>query len=309
MREDGSVVVLGEDVGQLGGAFLATEGLLKEFGPERVIDTPIAESLINGAAVGMAVSGLRPVAEMQFADFISTGFDQVVNMAATLRYRHGCGAKCPMVVRCPSGSGVRGGLFHSQNPEAWFTRVPGLKVVAPATAFDAKGLLLAAIQDDDPVIYFEHKFLYRRVKEDVPEASYIVPIGKAALRREGGDITMITYGAALYGCLEAASELEKEGVGAEVLDLRTLLPLDRERILECAKKTGKVLIVHEDRLTGGIGGEIAAIIAEEAFEYLDAPVMRLGMKDTHNAFAGPMEEFILPNKQKVLEAARRLAGY
>ena len=309
MREDGSVVVLGEDVGQLGGAFLATEGLLKEFGPERVIDTPIAESLINGAAVGMAVSGLRPVAEMQFADFISTGFDQVVNMAATLRYRHGCGAKCPMVVRCPSGSGVRGGLFHSQNPEAWFTRVPGLKVVAPATAFDAKGLLLAAIQDDDPVIYFEHKFLYRRVKEDVPEASYIVPIGKAALRREGGDITMITYGAALYWCLEAASELEKEGVGAEVLDLRTLLPLDRERILECAKKTGKVLIVHEDRLTGGIGGEIAAIIAEEAFEYLDAPVMRLGMKDTHNAFAGPMEEFILPNKQKVLEAARRLAGY
>ena len=309
MREDDRVVVLGEDVGILGGAFLATEGLLKEFGPERVIDTPIAESLINGAAVGMAVSGLRPVAEMQFADFISTGFDQVVNMAATLRFRHGCNASCPMVVRCPSGSGVRGGLFHSQNPEAWFTRVPGLKVVAPATAFDAKGLLIAAIQDDDPVIYFEHKFLYRRVKEDVPEASYIVPIGKAALRREGNDITMITYGAALYWCLEAATELEKEGVGAEVLDLRTLRPLDKARILECVKKTGKVLIVHEDRLTGGIGGEIAAIIAEEAFEYLDAPVRRVAMKDTHNAFAGPMEEYILPNKAKVLEAARRLAEY
>ena len=309
MREDDRVVVLGEDVGILGGAFLATEGLLKEFGAGRVVDTPIAESLINGAAVGMAVAGLRPVAEMQFADFISTGFDQVVNMSATLRYRYGCNATCPMVVRCPSGSGVRGGLFHSQNPEAWFTRVPGLKVVAPATAFDAKGLLIAAIQDDDPVIYFEHKFLYRRVKEDVPEASYIVPIGKAALRREGIDITMITYGAALYWCLEAAAELEKEGVGAEVLDLRTLRPLDKARILECSKKTGKVLIVHEDRLTGGIGGEIAAIIAEEAFEYLDAPIMRVAMRDTHNAFAGPMEEYILPNKQKVLEAARRLAGY
>ncbi len=309
MRLDSDVILLGEDIGALGGAFLATEGLLNEFGPERVIDTPISESLINGAAVGLAVAGMRPVAEMQFADFIACGFDQLVNMAATLRYRHGGGAKCPMVVRCPSGSGVRGGLFHSQNPEAWFARVPGLKVVAPATAFDAKGLLIAAIQDDDPVIYFEHKFLYRRIKEDVPEDSYIVPIGKAALRREGGDICFITYGSALYHCLAAADELEKEGVSSEVLDLRTLLPLDKRAIIECARKTGKVLIVHEDRVTGGIGGEVSAIIMENAFEYLDAPVMRLGAKDTHNAFAGPMEEYILPNKEKVLQAARKLAGY
>jgi len=309
MRQDKDVFLLGEDIGGLGGAFLATEGLLDEFGPERVIDTPISEALIVGAAVGAAAAGLRPVAEMQFADFVTCGFDQVVNMAATLRYRHGGKAKCPMVLRCPSGSGVRGGLFHSQNPEAWFARVPGLKVVAPATAFDAKGLLIAAIQDDDPVVYFEHKYLYRRVKEDIPEAGYIVPIGKAALRREGSDICFITYGSALYHCLDAAAELEKEGVSSEVLDLRTLLPLDRESILRSAKKTGKVLIVHEDRMTGGVGGEVAAIIAENAFEYLDAPIVRVASKDTHNAFAGPMEEFILPNKDKVLDAARKLAGY
>ncbi|HEY3346989.1 MAG TPA: transketolase C-terminal domain-containing protein, partial [Nitrospirota bacterium] len=246
---------------------------------------------------------------MQFADFISCGFDQIVNMAATLRYRHGGHAKCPMVVRCPSGSGVRGGLFHSQNPEAWFTRVPGLKVVAPATAFDAKGLLIAAIQDDDPVLYFEHKFLYRRIKEDVPEDSYIVPIGKAALRRAGEDICFVTYGSALYPCLEAADELEREGVSSEVIDLRTLLPLDKKTILASARRIGKVIIVHEDRLTGGIGGEVAAIIAEDAFEYLDAPIVRVAAKDTHNAFAASMEEFILPNKQKVLTAARRLAAY
>jgi 2-oxoisovalerate dehydrogenase E1 component beta subunit len=309
MRADADVFLIGEDIGALGGAFLATEGLLDEFGAGRVIDTPISESLIVGAAVGAAAVGLRPVAEMQFADFVSCGFDQVVNMAATLRYRHGGKAKCPMVLRCPSGSGVRGGLFHSQNPEAWFTRVPGLKVVAPATAFDAKGLLMAAIQDDDPVIYFEHKYLYRRVKEDVPEAGYVVPIGKAALRREGDDLCFITYGSALYHCLDAAAELEGEGVSVEVLDLRTLLPLDRDAVIGCAKKTGKVLIVHEDRLTGGIGGEVAAIIAEYAFESLDAPVMRLGMRDTHNAFAAAMEEYILPDKQKVLDAARKLAGY
>ncbi|HEX9861003.1 MAG TPA: alpha-ketoacid dehydrogenase subunit beta, partial [Nitrospirota bacterium] len=204
MREDPDVFVIGEDIGVLGGAFKATEGLLEEFGPGRVVDTPISESLIVGASAGAACVGLRPVAEMQFADFVSCGFDQVVNMAATLRYRHGGKAKCPMVLRCPSGSGVRGGLFHSQNPEAWFTRVPGLKVVAPATAYDAKGLLISAIRDDDPVIYFEHKYLYRRIKEDVPEEPYSVPIGKAALRSTGGDISMITYGSALYHCLAAA---------------------------------------------------------------------------------------------------------
>jgi len=309
MREDPDVFVIGEDIGVLGGAFKATEGLLEEFGPGRVVDTPISESLIVGASAGAACVGLRPVAEMQFADFVSCGFDQVVNMAATLRYRHGGKAKCPMVLRCPSGSGVRGGLFHSQNPEAWFTRVPGLKVVAPATAYDAKGLLISAIRDDDPVIYFEHKYLYRRIKEDVPEEPYSVPIGKAALRSTGGDISMITYGSALYHCLAAAEDLEKEGVGVEVVDLRTLLPLDTDMILDSARKTGKVLIVHEDRLTGGIGGEIAAIIGEHAFDHLDAPVMRIAAKDTHNAFAESMEKFILPDKDKVLEAARRLAGY
>lgn len=309
MREDGDVFLIGEDIGVLGGAFKATEGLLDEFGPGRVVDTPISESLIVGASVGAAAVGLRPVAEMQFADFISCGFDQLVNMAATLRYRHGGKASCPMVVRCPSGSGVRGGLFHSQNPEAWFTRVPGLKVVAPATAYDAKGLLISAIKDDDPVVYFEHKFLYRRIKEDIPEESYTVPIGKAALRTTGDDLCFITYGAALYHCLAAAEELAKEGVSAEVLDLRTLLPLDTESILASARKTGKVMVVHEDRLTGGIGGEVAAIIAERAFESLDAPVMRLASKDTHNAFAEPMEKFILPDKDKVLAAARKLAEY
>ena len=309
MREDPDVFVIGEDIGVLGGAFKATEGLLEEFGPGRVVDTPISESLIVGASAGAACVGLRPVAEMQFADFVSCGFDQVVNMAATLRYRHGGKAKCPMVLRCPSGSGVRGGLFHSQNPEAWFTRVPGLKVVAPATAYDAKGLLISAIRDDDPVIYFEHKYLYRRIKEDVPEESYSVPIGKAALRSTGNDLSFITYGSALYHCLAAAEDLEKEGVGVEVVDLRTLLPLDTDMILDSARKTGKVLIVHEDRLTGGIGGEIAAIIGEHAFDHLDAPVMRIAAKDTHNAFAESMEKFILPDKDKVLEAARRLAGY
>jgi len=303
------VFLIGEDIGVLGGAFKATEGLLEEFGHSRVIDTPISESLIVGAAVGAAFAGLRPVAEMQFADFVSCGFDQVVNMASTLRYRHGGHASCPIVVRCPSGSGVRGGLFHSQNPEAWFTRVPGLKVVAPATAYDAKGLLYSAIMDDDPVIYFEHKFLYRRVKEDLPDDPIEVPIGRAALRKTGEDISLITYGATLYHCLAAAGELEKEGVSLDVLDLRTLLPLDREAILKSARKTGKVLIVHEDRLTGGIGGEVAAIIAEHAFTHLDAPVRRLASKDTHNAFAENMEKWILPDKDKVLEAARDLLEY
>jgi 2-oxoisovalerate dehydrogenase E1 component beta subunit len=252
---------------------------------------------------------MRPVAEMQFADFVTCGFDQIVNQAATLRYRHGGHASCPMVVRCPSGSGVRGGLFHSQNPEAWFTRVPGLKVVAPATAYDARGLLRSAILDDDPVIYFEHKFLYRRVKEDLPDETITVPIGKAALRKAGDDISLITYGSTLYHCLSAAEELEKEGVTVDVLDLRTLLPLDREAILKTARKTGKVLVVHEDRLTGGIGGEVAAIIAEHAFEFLDAPVRRLAARDTHNAFAENMEKWILPDKDKVLEAARGLLEY
>jgi 2-oxoisovalerate dehydrogenase E1 component beta subunit len=310
MARDENVLMMGEDVAELGGAFKVTEGLLAAFGEERVIDTPISESLIVGAGVGAAVLGMRPVVEMQFADFISCGFDQIVNTAATLSYRHGGKASCPMVVRAPSGAGVHGALFHSQNPEAWFTRVPGLKVVAPATAYDAKGLLKSAIRDDNPVIYFEHKRLYRSIKEDLPDGDFTVPLGRAELRREGRDLSIITYGGTLHQSLDAARIAEKEdGLAVEVLDLRTLLPLDREAILETARRTGKVLVVHEDRLTGGVGGEVAAIISEHAFEYLDGPVRRLAALDTHVPFAPPLEEFVLPNTNKILAAIRSLAAY
>ncbi len=310
MHRDENVFVMGEDVGELGGAFKATEGLLAAFGEERVIDTPIAEALIVGAGVGAAVLGMRPVVEMQFADFISCAFDQIVNMAATLRYRHGGRASCPMVIRAPSGAGVHGALFHSQNPEAWFTRVPGLKVVAPATVYDAKGLLKAAVRDDDPVVYFEHKRLYRSLKDDIPEGDFIVPIGVAELRQEGEELSIITYGGTLNQCLDAARIVAKEdGLSVEVLDLRTLLPLDREAVLKTARKTGKVLVVHEDRLTGGFGGEIAALIAEHAFEDLDAPVRRLAALDAHTAFSPPLEEYILPNTNKIVDAIRSLAAY
>src|SRR5271163_2952775 len=310
MRRDENVFVMGEDVADLGGAFKVTEGLLDAFGPDRVIDTPISESLIVGAGIGAAMLGMRPVVEMQFADFISCAFDQIVNMAATLRFRHGGRASCPLVVRGPSGAGIHGAIFHSQNPEAWFTRVPGLKVVAPATPYDAKGLLKSAIRDNDPVIYLEHKRLYRSLKEDLPEGDFSVPIGVAEVRKEGRDLSIITYGGTVQQSLDAARIVEKaDGVSIEVLDLRTLLPLDRQAILATAKKTGKVLIVHEDRLTGGIGGEIAAIIGEHAFEYLDGPIRRLAMWDTHNAFSPPLEDAILPNTDKIVEAIKSLASY
>ncbi len=310
MRRDDNVFVMGEDVGELGGAFKATEGLLEAFGEERVIDTPISEALIVGAGIGAAVLGMRPVLEMQFADFISCAFDQIVNMAATTRYRHGGRAQCPIVVRAPSGAGIHGALFHSQNPEAWFTRVPGLKVVAPATVYDAKGLLKAAIRDNNPVIYFEHKRLYRSIKEDLPDADFTVPIGVAEVRRPGSDLSLITYGGTLGQSIDAAKIVEKEdGLAVEVLDLRTLLPLDRDAILATARKTGKVLIVHEDRLTGGIGGEVAAIVGEHAFESLDGPVRRLAAMDTHVAFSPPLEEAILPNTNKIVDAIRSLAAY
>ena len=308
MERDENVMLLGEDVGVLGGAFKATEGLQEKFGSERVVDSPISETLIIGAGVGLAIQGMRPILEMQFIDFIACGFDQIVNMAATLRYRHGGQTACPIVVRGPCGAGVHGGLYHSQNPEAWFFHVPGLKVVAPATAYDAKGLLKAAIRDDDPVIYLEHKFLYRRIKEDLPEEEYVVPIGKAALRREGKDISVITYGPPMHAAVKAAKDMASE-IDIEVIDLRTLLPYDWKTIRESVKKTGKALIIHEARRTGGIGGEIAARIAEDLFEHLDGPVMRLASKDTHNAFAGPMEEYIIPNQEKVTEAVRKLAAY
>ncbi|MDA8121521.1 MAG: alpha-ketoacid dehydrogenase subunit beta [Deltaproteobacteria bacterium] len=308
MARDDNVFLLGEDVGVLGGAFKATDGMLARFGNERVVDTPISESLIVGAGVGMSIQGMRPILEMQFIDFISCGFDQIVNMAATLRYRHGGQTACPIVVRGPCGGGVHGGLYHSQNPEAWFFHVPGLKVVAPATAYDAKGLLKSAIRDDDPVIYLEHKFLYRRIKEDIPESEFVVPIGKAALRKEGRDLTVIAYGSPVHAVMKAAKDMAKE-VDIEVIDLRTLLPLDWKTIRASVGKTGKVLIVHEARRTGGIGGEIAARIAEELFESLDGPVMRVAARDTHNAFSAPLEEYILPNQEKITEAIRKLASY
>src|SRR3954470_13315487 len=275
MRRDPKVFVLGEDVGAYGGAFGVTQGLFEEFGETRVVDTPISESLIVGASIGAALRGYRPVAEMQFADFISCAFDQITNQAATLRYRYGGRASVPIVVRAPSGGNVGGGLYHSQNPEAWFIHRPGLKVVAPSTAWDAKGLLKAAIRDDNPVIYFEHKYLYRRAKGPVPEGDdEIVPIGVAAVRRPGTDATLITYGAMVQPSLEAAERLAKEGVEVEVIDLRTLLPYDKAALFTSVQKTSRLLIVHEDVKTLGIGSELAAVAAEEWFEMLDAPVMR-----------------------------------
>ncbi|MGH9749760.1 MAG: alpha-ketoacid dehydrogenase subunit beta [Candidatus Polarisedimenticolia bacterium] len=308
MTADERVFILGEDVGIYGGAFKVTEGMLEKFGDLRVIDTPISESAIVGAAIGAALMGMRPIAEMQFIDFISCAFDQITNFAAKNRYRWGAGV--PIVIRGPAGGGVHGGPFHSQNPEMYFVHTPGLKVVAPATAYDAKGLIKASIRDDDPVIYLEHKYLYRRIKEELPKEDFVVPIGRAAMRREGRDLTILTYAAMLYPSLEAAEELSRErGAETEVVDLRTLLPLDKDAILASAKKTGKVLVVHEDTRTGGIAGEIAAILNEEVFEYLDGPVLRVTAPDTPVPYSPPLEEFFLPNKGKILEAAKRLLAY
>jgi 2-oxoisovalerate dehydrogenase E1 component beta subunit len=309
MRRDAKVFVLGEDVGAYGGAFGVTQGLYDEFGEMRVIDTPISESAIIGVSIGAALRGYRPVAEMQFADFISCGFDQIVNQAATLRYRYGGRASVPIVVRAPSGGNVGGGLYHSQNPEAWFIHRPGLKVVAPSTPFDAKGLLKAAIRDNDPVIYFEHKYLYRRGKGPVPEGDEIVPIGVAAIRREGDDITLLTYGAMVTPSLEAADRLAKEGVEVEVIDLRTLMPYDKAAIFASVEKTSRALIVHEDVKTLGIGAELSAVIMEERFEYLDAPVLRVTYPDTHSPFAQALEAANLPDANKISDALRRLAAY
>src|SRR6476620_10373909 len=295
MRRDPKVFVLGEDVGPYGGAFGVTQGLFQEFGESRVVDTPISESAIVGISIGASLRGYRPVAEMQFADFISCGFDQIVNQAATLRYRYGGRTSVPIVVRAPSGGNVGGGLYHSQNPEAWFIHRPGLKVVAPSTAYDAKGLLKAAIRDDNPVVYFEHKYLYRRAKGPVPEGDEIVPIGVAATRRPGSDATVVTYGAMVAPSLEAADRMAKEGVEVEVIDLRTLAPLDTAALLRSVEKTSRALIVHEDVKTLGIGAEISAIITEERFESLDAPVMRLTYPDTHPSFSQILESSNLPD--------------
>ena len=308
MARDERVFVLGEDVGAYGGAFKVTEGLQERFGEQRVIDTPIAEAAIVGSAIGAAYMGMRPVAELQFIDFISTCFDMLTNFAAKSRYRTGAGV--PIVVRGPIGGGVGGGPFHSLNPESFFLNTPGIKMVEPATPADAKGLLKAAIRDEDPVLFFEHKFLYRRLKEDVPDGdAAIVPIGKAAVRREGGDATIVTFGAMVHTALEAAKQLEHDGVGVEVVDLRTLAPLDRETVLASVAKTSRVLLLHEATLTGGIGGELAALIAEEGFEYLDAPIARLGSVDAPVPYAPPLEAAFLPSAAKVVERVKALVKY
>jgi len=310
MRRDPKVFVLGEDVGAYGGAFGVTQGLYDEFGEMRVVDTPISESAIVGISVGASLRGYRPVAEMQFADFISCGFDQIVNQAATLRYRYGGRASVPIVVRAPSGGNVGGGLYHSQNPEAWFIHRPGLKVVAPSTPYDAKGLLKAAIRDDNPVVYFEHKYLYRRAKGPVPEGDdEIVPIGVAATRREGSDATLLTYGAMVQPSLEAADRLSKQGVEVEVIDLRTLNPYDKDAMFRSLDKTNRVLVVHEDVKTLGLGAELSAVIMEEKFDTLDAPVMRVTYPDTHPPFSQVLEAANLPNADKIADALRTLVSY
>lgn len=307
MERDRSVFLLGEDIGAYGGAFKVTAGMLKKFGEDRVVDTPISEAAIVGAAIGAALMGMRPVAEMQFMDFISCGFDQIVNMAAKIHYRWG--AAVPMVIRGPSGAGVHGGPFHSQSNEMWFVHVPGLKVVAPSTAYDAKGLIKASIRDNNPVIFYEHKYLYRRTKEDVPAQDFVVPLGKAAVRREGSDIALITYGAMVWTALEAAEAIAKEGISLEVVDLRTLLPYDEQCVLSSVRKCSKVILLHEDTRIGGLAGELAAVIAEKAFEDLDGPIVRVTAPDTPVPFSPPLEEFFLPNVQKIADAARQLAAY
>ena len=308
MRRDPTVLLLGEDIaGSFGGAFKVTKDFEAEFGARRVINTPIAELGFVGAATGMALMGLRPVIEMQFADFISSAFDSIVQFAATTHYRWG--GAVPWVIRAPADGGIRSGPFHSQNPEAWFVHTPGLKVVAPGTPADAKGLLIAAIRDNNPVIYFESKPLYRSLKGYVPPGEYVVPLGQAHVACAGADLSIITYGAMLQQALAAAAELAGEGIAAEVLDLRTLKPLDGEAVLATARKTGKVLVVHAANRLAGIGGEIAALVAEEAFEWLDAPVRRLGGLDTPIPFSPPLEEAYRPNAAKIAAAARSLARF
>jgi 2-oxoisovalerate dehydrogenase E1 component beta subunit len=304
MERDPNVFLLGEDIGVYGGAFKVTAGFYEHFGEKRVVDTPISEGAIVGAAIGAGLMGLRPVAEMQFADFISCGFDQIVNFAAKCRYRWN--AAVPIVVRAPSGGGVHGGPFHSQNPEMWFVKTPGLKVVCPATAYDAKGLIKSAIRDNDPVIFFEHKALYRRIKEELPSEDFTVPIGKAKVVREGRDLTIVTYGAMLWTALEAAGQLAEEGASVEVVDLRTLLPLDRQTVCDSVRKTSKVLLLHEDTRTAGMAGELAVSITESVFEYLDAPIVRVTAPDTPVPYSPPLEDAFLPNSEKVLEKSRWL---
>lgn len=307
MARDENVFCLGEDIGAFGGAFKVTEGLLAKFGESRVIDSPISEIAIVGAAAGAGHMGMRPVVEMQFIDFIANAYDMLTNYVATARYR--AFLPCPMVVRGPSGGYVRGGPFHSQNPEAGFIHTPGLKVVYPSTAEDAKGLMKAAIRDDDCVLFFEHKYLYRRIKGVMPAGDHVVPIGKARIAREGTDVSIITYAATVYKALEAAEQLQEQGISVEVLDLRTLAPLDDEAIVATVKKTNRLLIVHEDTRTGGIAGEITARVSESCFEWLDAPILRVTAADIPLPYSPPLEDYVLPQTADIVRAVKRLASY
>jgi 2-oxoisovalerate dehydrogenase E1 component beta subunit len=307
MDRDPSVLVLGEDVGE-GGVFRATEGFVDRFGRERVIDSPLAESSIVGVSIGASLNGMRPVPEIQFSDYIHPAMNQLINEAAKIRYLTEGEFNCPITVRAPFGGGVHGGPFHSQSVEALFFHIPGLKIATPATAQDAKGLLLSAIRDPDPVLFFEHKYLYRRQKADTLSDDAI-PFGQAMVRREGKDMTIVTYAAMVHRALEAAELADKEGVSVEVLDLRTLCPLDRQAVLDSVKKTSKCIVLHEDNRTGGVGAEISALLSEEAFDYLDGPIVRITGPDVHFSFSHVLEEAYLPNTQKILDAIRKLASY
>ena len=307
MRTDESVFMIGEDIGTYGGAFKLTKGFLDEFGSKRIIDAPISEAAIIGAAIGAAINGMRPVVEMQFMDFITCGFNQLVNVAGTTAYRWGMGV--PLVVRGPSGGGVGANPFHSRNSEAWFVQATGIKVVCPSSPADAKGLLTASILDNNPVVFYEHKGLYRKIKEEVPEGLYSIPLGKANIVKQGNDASIITYGSTVHMALEAAEKLEARGISIEIIDIRTLVPFDEETVLASVKKTNRVLITHEATLTGGFAGEIAARISEKAFEYLDAPIIRIAAFDAPTPFAPTLEKAMLPNSEKIIAGLEKLLSY
>jgi 2-oxoisovalerate dehydrogenase E1 component beta subunit len=310
MRRDESIVVLGEDVGKKGGVFLATDGLYAEFGGDRVLDTPLSESMIVGVSIGAAIAGLRPVPEIQFADFIYPAFNQILSEAARMRFRSNGAFSCPMTLRAPYGGGVHGALYHSQSVEAFFAHIPGLKVVIPSTPYDARGLLRTSIRDDDPVLFFEHKKMYRSIRGDVPDGDYTIPLGQAKVTREGSDVSIIAYGLMAHYALEAAELLATDGVSAEVVDVRTLRPLDGETLLASVRKTGKAVIVYEDNRFGGYGAEIAAILAEEAFESLDGPIVRVTGPDVPGVpYNHVLEDWFMPNPDRIADAVRRLAAY
>src|SRR5438093_8717532 len=310
MERDERVLVMGEDVGRKGGVFGATDGLYARFGEARVLDTPLAESAIVGVAIGAALNGLVPVAEVQFADFIHPAFDQIVSEAARIRYRSNGEWSCPILIRAPFGGGVHGGLYHSQSIEAFYAHVPGLKVVVPSTPADAHGLLKSSIRDPDPVLFLEHKKVYRLVTEEVPDGDHLVPIGPAVVRRPGTNLSCFAWGLMTHYCLEAAQQLESEGISVEVVDLRTLAPLDRQTIIDSVQKTSKAMVVHEDNLTGGFGAEVAAIISEHAFDSLDGTVVRVAAPDIPAMpFNTPQQDFFMPSPAKIAEAMRKLVSY